>query len=374
MSAVTTPPLDLSPRVHSFNALEFQVPTGREEEWRFSPVEGLRRFFTLNEQAGSVIGHGSSSLTVIPNADIPMRSIPSDLPSAIARTGVQQGNLIEIPAQAQLDEPIVIDLASDSALAYQHVEIVAGPFSTATVVLRQLLTGDVNGTIAVTVGDGANLTVITVLEGELTPAYAMHMPVFVGRDATYVGALAALAGGAVRINSTVEYLSTGGRAELLGAFLAESGQHIEQRVFVHHDQPHCTSDVLYKGALMSPGARSAWIGDVLVRKQAIGTDTHQVNRNLLLSEGARADSVPNLELETGEIVRAGHASATGRFDDEQLFYLQSRGLPLEVARQLVVRGFFADVLSRIGNVEWRSTLLTQISERLGITASDGDDD
>ncbi|HBJ73558.1 MAG TPA: Fe-S cluster assembly protein SufD [Actinobacteria bacterium] len=303
-----------------------------------------------------------------------MRSIPSDLPSAIARTGVQQGNLIEIPAQAQLDEPIVIDLASDSALAYQHVEIVAGPFSTATVVLRQLLTGDVNGTIAVTVGDGANLTVITVLEGELTPAYAMHMPVFVGRDATYVGALAALAGGAVRINSTVEYLSTGGRAELLGAFLAESGQHIEQRVFVHHDQPHCTSDVLYKGALMSPGARSAWIGDVLVRKQAIGTDTHQVNRNLLLSEGARADSVPNLELETGEIVRAGHASATGRFDDEQLFYLQSRGLPLEVARQLVVRGFFADVLSRIGNVEWRSTLLTQISERLGITASDGDDD
>lgn len=374
MSAVTTPPLDLSPRVHSFNAFEFQVPTGREEEWRFSPIEGLRKFFELNEQAGSVIGHGSAALTVIAHADISTRSIPSDLPSAIARTGVQQGNLIEIPAEAQLVEPIVIDLTSDSSLAYQHVEIVAGPFSTATVVLRQLLTGDVNGTIAATLGDGANLTVITVLEGELTPAYAMHMPVFVGRDATYVGALAALAGGAVRINSTVEYLSTGGRAELLGAFLAETGQHIEQRVFVHHDQPHCTSDVLYKGALMSPGARSAWIGDVLVSKQAIGTDTHQVNRNLLLSEGARADSVPNLELETGEIVRAGHASATGRFDDEQLFYLQSRGLPLEVARQLVVRGFFADVLSRIGNVEWRNTLLTQISERLGITSSDGDDD
>ncbi|MDO9486175.1 MAG: SufD family Fe-S cluster assembly protein [Actinomycetota bacterium] len=374
MSTVTTPPLDLSPRVHSFNALEFHTPTGREEEWRFSPLEGLRKFFVSDEQAGSVIGAGSPALTLIPNAEIPLQSIPSDLPSAVARAGVQQGNLIQIPAEAIWPEPVVIDLTSTTAVAYQHVEIQAGAFSTATVVLRQQLTGDVNGTISATLGDGAHLTVITILEGELTPSYAMHMPVFVGRDATYVGALAALAGGAVRVNATVEYLSTGGKAELIGAFLAETGQHIEQRVFVEHEQPHCTSDVLYKGALMSPGARSVWIGDVLVRKQAIGTDTHQVNRNLLLSEGARADSVPNLELETGEIVRAGHASATGRFDDEQLFYLQSRGLPLEVARQLVVRGFFAEVLSRIGNVFWRETLLAQISDRLGITSPDSDDD
>ena len=378
MSTLTTPPLDLSPRVHSFNALDFPVPTGREEEWRFSPVAGLSRFFVLDEQAGSIEGSASgasaTALSVLPHAEISARSIPSDLPSAVARAGVSLANLISIPAQAQLAEPIVIELASSDPLAYQHVEIDAGAFSTATVVLRQQLTGDVSGTIATTVGDGAQLTVITVLEGELTPAYAMHMPVFVGRDASYVGALAALAGGAVRINSTVEYLSTGGRAELVGAFLAETGQHIEQRVFVEHEQPHCTSDVLYKGALMSPGARSAWIGDVLVRKSAIGTDTHQVNRNLLLSDGARADSVPNLELETGEIVRAGHASATGRFDDEQLFYLQSRGLPLEVARQLVVRGFFAEVLGRIGNAEWRTTLLARISDRLGLSAGDGDDD
>ncbi len=378
MSTVTTPPLDPSPREHSFNALDFAAPTGREEEWRFSPVAGLQKFFSLDEQAETVLGSVSSGsaelVRLIPSAEIPSRSIPSDLPSAIARSGVKQASLVSIPAEAQLDEPLVIDLRSTSPTGYQHVEIVAGAFSTATIVLRQQLTGDVNGTIAATLGDGAHLTVITVLEGELTPAYAMHMPVFVGRDATYVGAFAALAGGAVRVNATVEYLSTGGRAELVGAFLAETGQHIEQRVFIEHEQPHCTSDVLYKGALMSPGARSAWIGDVLVRKLAIGTDTHQVNRNLLLSEGARADSVPNLELETGEIVRAGHASATGRFDDEQLFYLQSRGLPLEVARQLVVRGFFAEVLSRIGNVEWRSALLAQISDRLGITATDGDDE
>ena len=287
---------------------------------------------------------------------------------------MQQGNVITIPADTQWADPVVIDLATTTATSYQHVEIDAGPFSTATVVLRQQLQGDVSGAIVANLADGARLTLITVLEGDLTSAYAMQMPVFVGRDATYTGAIATLAGGSVRINSTVDYQATGGRAELLGAFLSQTGQHLEHRVFVTHEAPHCVSDVLYKGALMSPGARSAWIGDVLVRKDAIGTDTHQVNRNLLLSEGARADSVPNLELETGEIVRAGHASATGRFDDEQLFYLQSRGLPLEVARQLVVRGFFAEVLGRIGNAHWRDTLLEQISQRLGLAPLDGDDD
>jgi Fe-S cluster assembly protein SufD len=193
------------------------------------------------------------------------------------------------------------------------------------------------------------------------------MPVILGRDATFIGALATLGGGAVRIQSSVKYNAPGGRAELFGVFLSDADQHVEHRIFVNHDQPHCVSEVLFKGALLNPGARSAWIGDVLVRKDAIGTETHQANRNLLLSEGSRADSVPNLELETGDIVRAGHASATGRFDDEQLFYLQSRGLTLDEARQLVVRGFFADVLGRIGDAHWRDELLAKISDRLGIT-------
>ena len=85
---------------------------------------------------------------------------------------------------------------------------------------------------------------------------------------------------------------------------------------------------------------------MLIRAEAVGTDTYEINRNLILTDGARADSVPNLEIETGEIAGAGHASATGRFDDEQLFYLQSRGIPEEEARRLVVRGFFAEVFGR----------------------------
>src|SRR5204863_2375419 len=112
--------------------------------------------------------------------------------------------------------------------------------------------------------------------------------------------------------------------------------------------PHCTSNVVYKGALQGEDAHTVWIGDVLIGAAAEGTNTFELNRNLILTDGARADSVPNLEIETGEIVGAGHASATGRFDDEPLFYLQARGIPEETARRLVVRGFFVELIQRIG--------------------------
>ena len=141
---------------------------------------------------------------------------------------------------------------------------------------------------------------------------------------------------------------------------------MEHRVFVDHDQPNCVSNVTYKGALSGAGAHTVWVGDVLVRRTAVGTETYELNRNLLLTDGPRADSVPNLELETGDVVSAGHASATGRFDDEQLFYLKARGIPEIVARQLVVRGFFADVLTRIPSLDWRAQILQRIESRLGM--------
>ncbi len=122
--------------------------------------------------------------------------------------------------------------------------------------------------------------------------------------------------------------------------------------------PNCRSNVVYKGALQGRDAHTVWIGDVLIQAEAEGTDTYELNRNLLLTEGARADSVPNLEIETGEIVGAGHASATGRFDDEQLFYLQSRGIPEDEARRMVVRAFFTELLQQIG--------VPDLAERLGL--------
>lgn len=110
-----------------------------------------------------------------------------------------------------------------------------------------------------------------------------------------------------------------------------------------------------------------WIGDVLIEAKAEGTDTYEMNRNLVLTDGARVDSVPNLEIETGEIVGAGHASATGRFDDEQLFYLMARGIPADEARRLVVRGFFAELVQQIGVDDIEERLLVKIDEELEAT-------
>ena len=174
-----------------------------------------------------------------------------------------------------------------------------------------------------------------------------------------------LGGSVVRIVPTVRYAGPGGSAELLGVSFADDGQHLETRLFVDHSVPECSSDVLYKNALLGESARTVWIGDVRIRPSATGTETFELNRNLVLSDGARADSVPNLEIQTGEIAGAGHASATGRFDDQQLFYLQSRGIPAEDARRLVVRGFFADIIGRIGVPALQDRLMQTIEQRLG---------
>ena len=136
-----------------------------------------------------------------------------------------------------------------------------------------------------------------------------------GKDAVLRHLAVTLGGEVVRTSVTVRYDAAGGDAELLGLYFADDGQHLESRLLVDHSQPNCRSNVLYKGALQGdpdsekPDAHTVWVGDVLIRAEASGTDTFEVNRNLVLTDGARADSVPNLEIETGEIAGAGHASA-----------------------------------------------------------------
>jgi Fe-S cluster assembly protein SufD len=149
-----------------------------------------------------------------------------------------------------------------------------------------------------------------------------------------------------------------------GAYFADAGRHIEHRVFVHHIAPNTVSDVLYKGTLHGAGTHTVWVGDVLIGREASGTKSYEANRNLVLSDGARADSVPNLEIETGEIEGAGHASATGRLDDEHLFYLQSRGISENEARRLVALGFLLDVIGKINVPELEERLTATIASSL----------
>ena len=173
-----------------------------------------------------------------------------------------------------------------------------------------------------------------------------------------------LGGDLVRITPDAEFTGEGGDLEMVGLYFADADQHQEHRLFVDHAVPNCKSRVTYKGALQGDGAHTVWIGDVLIRANASGTDTYEMNRNLILSVGGRADSVPNLEIQTGEIEGAGHASTTGRFDDEQLFYLMARGITEPEARRLVVRGFFAELIQEIGVPAVEERLINSIDREL----------
>src|SRR5690606_37627345 len=170
----------------------------------------------------------------------------------------------------------------------------------------------------------------------------------VGRDASSKDVAIGLRGDVVRMDANVSYAGPGGSAERYGLYFADEGQHLEHRLFADHTAPRTKSNVIYKGALQGEGAHTVWIGNVLIRKVAEGIETYEENRNLVLTDGCQADSVPNLEIETGEIEGAGHASATARFDDEQLFYLRSRGVSEQEAQRLVVHGFFNDLIRKVG--------------------------
>jgi Fe-S cluster assembly protein SufD len=378
LSATTTPRSDLAPRVISNDPALHEVPNGREEEWRFTPIKQIADFF--QQQDWSTIGASEAPFVQVRPADqlseveatAGWRAI--DLPSALARSEASQVVSIAIPAEHESDEVIVVDLTAAQGGNYGRVEIAAGAFSKATIVLRHDMTADASGIIVTTVGDQADLTVLNMYDGPRTSRHVWQWATTVGRDARFLGLSITLGGAFVRLVPSVRYAGPGGSAQLLGAFLATDEQFQEFRLFVDHNEPHCTSNVVFKGALSGQNTHTVWIGDVLVRREAVGIQTYEMNRNLLLDDGPRADSVPNLELETGDVVGAGHASATGRFDDEQLFYLQSRGIPETLARQLVVRGFFVDVLDKVADEQLRADVLRRIEERIGMQSWELDEE
>ena len=367
MTVLEAPPTDHSPRVASANIEDFVVPSGREEEWRFAPVAELGMFMHPDDAAGSMVAQATAHVAMVDAADAePTAWLPTDRTSAVARAGVRSVVTVRVADDEVVDEPIVVTLAGSASTNYAHLDVRVGRHSRATVVIVHDAGVDVSGSIVTHVGDGADLTMLSIIDGPAERVHLWQWHTDVGRDAHFVGSVVTLGGRVVRILPSVSYEGPGGSAELLGAFLADGPQYLEHRIFVDHAQPHCASNVVFKGALSGAGAHTVWIGDVLVRREATGTDTYEMNRNLLLDDGPRADSVPNLELETGDVASAGHASATGRFDDEQLFYLQSRGITEQVARQLVVRGFFVDVLARIPSRAWRQLVLDRIANRLGM--------
>jgi Fe-S cluster assembly protein SufD len=363
----------------SWAVADHPVPGGREETWRFTPLRRLRGLHAdapfLPGVTKYVWSHDEYVRATVDGEATKWRGIsgymPTERVSARVFAETTASLAVDIPAETVIDEPIVITtMGTDAGVTEAgHLAIRFGPYSRASVVLLHNGSASIAQVVEILVEDGAQATVTTVHDWADDTVHLVHHAARIGRDARLKHVSVSFGGDVVRFSASVDYAGPGGQVEMLGVYFADAGQHLEHRLFVDHNAPHTTSNVSYKGAMQGAGAHGVWVGDVLIRKVAEGISTFESNRNLLLTDGARADSVPNLEIETGEIVGAGHASATGRFDDEQMFYLQSRGIAEDEARRLVVRGFFADVIKRIGIPDIESRLLEAIEAELAATAS-----
>jgi len=363
-------------RFTSFDPAAFPAITGREEDWRFTPLarlRGLHEDGTSDDGSAKVtweLPEGSSSEQVGPDDPRAAKAgAPMDLAAAYAHQKADKVTIVTVAKETKLAEPLRANIHAEGGTAFSHLVFDIKPFAEAVIVLDHTGTGTRSANVDLLIGDGAKVTFVSVQDWDRDAVHLAQQNALLGRDATFKSVNVTFGGDLVRIVPRVRYAAQGGDAELLGLYFADDGQHLEHRLFVDHSVPNCRSRVTYKGALQGTDAHTVWIGDVLIRAAAEGTDTYELNRNLVLTDGARADSVPNLEIETGEIIGAGHASATGRFDDEQLFYLQARGIPEDEARRLVVRGFFADVISQIGISDVEERLMEKVEAELARTLS-----
>lgn len=357
-------------RLRSTDPKDFPAISTREETWRYTTSEQLRGLDTedLSEFIGDFELKAEPAVKtrwIKPDHELfGVAGIPEDLPSANSWATASQAYLIDIP-NTDIGEEVTLTIKSETEdPTALHLVINAQKFSNSTVIIEHRGDAVLAENVEINVQDEANLTVVTIQDWNETSVHTSAIYAKLGRNSTLKHVVITLGGKVVRVTPNAVFTGPGASVELLGLYYADAGQHLEHRLFVDHAVPNCKSRVTYKGALQGEKAHTIWVGDVLIRKAAEGTDTYELNRNLLLTDGARADSVPNLEIETGQIEGAGHASASGRFDDEQLFYLQARGISESEARRLVVRGFLNEIVQQVPNLELQEKLNQIIENEL----------
>ncbi|MEU6428068.1 Fe-S cluster assembly protein SufD [Microbispora sp. NPDC046973] len=368
-----TKPLSTLHEKSSYDVADFPVPTGREEEWRFTPLSRLKG---LHNGTAAVTGGVVVDVEAAPevrvetvgrdDARLGKAYTPADRVSAQAYSSFEKATVVTVPKMTAASRPTVITLRGSGAgaAAYGHILVSVEPMAEAVLVLDHRGSAVYADNVEFDVAEGATLKVVSLQDWDDDAVHVSHHHARLGKDATFRSFVVTLGGDLVRLSPSVSYTAPGGDADLTGLYFVDAGQHLEHRLLVDHSVPNCRSNVTYKGALQGDGAHAVWIGDVIIRAEAEGTDTYELNRNLILTDGARADSVPNLEILTGEVAGAGHASASGRLDDEHIFYLQARGIPFDEARRLVIHGFFAQLLEKIEVAEIRERVLSAVEAEL----------
>jgi len=356
---------------------DFAPISSRDLAWRFVPAARVSEVVdgTLDGSRVDVAITGISSLVAetswisASDSRVGTAGLPEDRAAAAAWEAATEVCLISLSGEQSEEIVVTLDTASGAAgdARALHLIIDAAPHTKATVAIRYDGDQRLLENHEYVLGTGSHITVINSYEETNESVHLASHFARVGRDATLRHGVVVLSGGIVRVNPSAHLAEDGASVTLLGLYTPGENEHAEHHVYVNHDAPHTTSNVMYKGALRSATSRSVWIGDVLIGQKATGTDSYEQNRNLILHDGARADSIPNLEIETGDIIGAGHASATGRFDGEQLFYLRSRGISEEDARMLVVRGFLNEVAQQLGS----SSISARIEEVLDNQFAEG---
>lgn len=368
--------------VRSFNVDDFPIPTRKQEDWRYTPLERLEEFMhvfqpsqrvqiTLSTVDGSRVDQeyredeGSLQAHWMSLGQDPCGSVskPSDRLSAVAWNAVQDAYYMHI--SGSLKRPLVLRLHGTSLdCDAMHLVIDADARSHADLVIEHDGLARLAQGVEIRLGADAQLSTTFIQQWDAGSKHVGNHRIHVGKGASLHHTMVTLGGDVVRIRMDQDFGGEKGDLNMLGMYFADPGEHVEHRTMVVHNYPECRSRVIYKGALEGKGAHSTWVGNALIEPTAPGTDSYELNRNLVLTPGAIADSEPNLEIENGNIIGAGHASSVGRFDDEELFYLCSRGISETEARKLVVRGFFNELIEQIGVPEITAHLMQAIERRL----------
>jgi Fe-S cluster assembly protein SufD len=301
------------------------------------------------ELLGSVIGDPTDALTALNEAFAPTPLV------------------LEVPAGVQLDQPLVFHQWTDTAgiASFSRLLVVAGRDS--SVEILDVESGaDVASlhvpVVEIAAGPAARVRYLNVQDaGEQTWRIGGQAS-RVDEDATLVSAQAAFGGWYARSRADCRLVGRGSTGNLVALYFGEGDQMFDFRTFQDHIAPDTTSDLLFKG-VVDDRSQAVYTGMIHVGTEARGTNAFQTNRNLKLSQDAWAESVPNLEIENND-VRCSHASAVGPVDEEQRFYLESRGIPSPVAERLIVAGFFEEVLDRLPVGVMAPVLASRIAARL----------
>lgn len=352
-------------RIASINPDDFPVPNGREEEWRYTP---LKRVGNLHTDASAttdflfeINAHQSINHQKVEKSGVNSNFLATDRISARSFHNTKKALVINIPKEFESKEIIWVKINLTSGVQYSHIKIEAGQNCHATVVLEYLGEGVGGLNSEIMALENSKIDVINIFDLSNKSVLVSEQQFILAKDANVRTLSVELGADVLRYIPRAKFSGPHASIDLFGVFLATNGQFFENRVFVDHNMKDCRSNVLYRGGAQGDGSHTVWVGDVLIRKIATGTDTYEMNRNLLLDDGARADSVPNLEIETGEVQKAGHASVTGRLDDDQLFYLMSRGIDEHTARQLVIEGFFSGIFGEFSDVNLKEKLTEKLN-------------